>query len=301
MRDLPLFALRALAAVHAHGGVRAAARELGIAHSSVSRHLAELEKWLGVKLLERAAGPRAFALTPQGEALGEAAFAALRSLANAAASVREAKSAASLTISTTASVATRWLLPRMSDFTARHRGIEMSVVVEQKLDDLRAPGIDLALRMGRGPWPDLHCEPFMDDAIYPVMSPALFAKAGSPHSPERLAGLHLLHDRDPHATWAKWREAHGPAELDLKKGARFASSDLVLRAAALGLGVALARHRLAADDVAAGGLVRPFGDRVVVLTDAYWIVMPSRSRDRRAIQAACAWLKQQALACGQAA
>lgn len=301
MEELPLYALRALAAVHAHGGVRAAARELRIAHSSVSRHMAELEKWLGIALTERGAGPREFALTPQGRALGEAAFAALGSLAHAAAAVRESKSAASLTISTTSSVAVRWLLPRMTDFAARHRGIELSVVVEQKLEDLRAPGIDLALRMGRGPWPDVHCEPLMDDALYPVMSPAFFAKAGQPRSAEQLSGLRLLHDRDPQAAWAKWREVRGPDRLDVKSGPRFPSSDLVLRAAAFGQGVALARHRLAADDVAAGTLVRPFEDHAVVLTNAYWIVMPNRSLDRASVRTACAWLREQARACGPAA
>src|SRR5262245_56344328 len=69
MKDLPLNALRAFAAIHSCGGVRAAARELGIAHSSVSRHLAELEGWLGVELTTGAARPGAM-FTAQGEALG---------------------------------------------------------------------------------------------------------------------------------------------------------------------------------------------------------------------------------------
>lgn len=294
MQDLPLVALRALAAVYAHRGVRAAARELGIAHSSVSRHLAELERWLGVSLTQPAAGPRDFALTPQGERLGEVALTSVRALALAAASVLEAKSPRSVTLSTTPSFAARWLLPRLATLETKQRSAEVSVVVDQKLDDLHAGDIDLAIRMGLGPWPGLHCEPLMDDSLYPVLSRPLFEKARRPHSPKQLVGLPLLHDRDPQAAWAIWRDTHGPRELDVRSGRRFASSDLILRAAALSQGVGLARHRLVADDVKTGTLIRPFGDLAVTLADAYWIVMPSRSLGRTNVIAFVAWLKHQA-------
>jgi LysR family transcriptional regulator, glycine cleavage system transcriptional activator len=294
MRDLPLVALRALAAVYAHGGVRAAARELDIAHSSVSRHLTELQAWMNVKLCEPAAGPRDFALTPQGEALGEAALAAMRVLERATSASREARSDRSVTLSTTPSVAARWLLPRLSDFEARHGKIELSVVVEQKPENLLSNEIDIAIRMGRGPWDDLHCERLMDDALYPVMSPAFFAASRRPRSPAQLAGLRLLHDRDPNAGWNVWRDAHGPAELNVRAGPRYTSSELVIRAAVLSQGVALARDRLVGDDVRSGALIRPFGDLSVILPNAYWIVMPSRSRNRAAVRALVAWLNEQA-------
>ncbi|MCI0674063.1 MAG: LysR family transcriptional regulator, partial [Myxococcaceae bacterium] len=103
MRDLPLNALRAFALVYEHRGVRAAARELGVAHSSLSRHLAELEAWVGVPLTRESGGRRGLAFTPQGEALGRAALAGLREIERAAASLREARSPSSVVISTTAS------------------------------------------------------------------------------------------------------------------------------------------------------------------------------------------------------
>src|SRR5258708_37326435 len=84
------------------------------------------------------------------------------------------------------------------------------------------------------------------------------------------SGLRLLHDRDPHASWEAWRRAYGPPALDVRRGPRFTSSDLVLRAAAQGQGVALARHRLAQDDLATGALLRPVAGRSVDLGPAYW-------------------------------
>jgi LysR family transcriptional regulator, glycine cleavage system transcriptional activator len=298
MDDLPLISLRALAAVHAHQGVRAAATELGIAHSSVSRHLAELEKWLGLVLVERANSPRGFALTPEGVKLAEVALAAMQAMDEAAAAIREARHEHSVVIATAPSFAARWLLPRLSSFGSRQRGIEISVLSEQRVVDVSGGSIDLAIRMGRGPWSGLHCEPLMDDALYPVVSPDLLAQTGRPSTARQWRNWQLLHDRDPYASWAVWKTSYGPQGLDVKRGPRFTSSDLVLQAAKLSQGAALARHRMAADDIAVGSLVRPFEAQSAVLPDAYWIVMPSRSQRRPEVMQVVSWLIRQAAACG---
>ena len=293
MNELPLNALRAFAMVYAHGGVRAAARELGLAHSSVSRHLAELDRWLGVPLLRASAGRGALVFTPQGEALGRATLAGLRGIEQAVAALRETRPAHAVTLSTSPSFAIRWLLPRLPALEKAHPKIELSVQVEQRLDALDDGRVDLAIRMGTGPWPDLHAEGLMDDALYPVMSPAAWQAAGSPNRPEQLADLRLLHDRDPQAGWERWRQMHGPRTLSLQRGARFTSSDLVLRAAVQGQGVALARDRLAADDLAAGVLLRPFGELAVPLGPSYWLVRPT-GEPRSSVRAVWAWLRWQA-------
>ncbi|SHM32354.1 LysR substrate-binding domain-containing protein [Rhodanobacter sp. OK091] len=297
MNELPLNALRAFAMVYAHGGVRAAARELGMAHSSVSRHLGELDRWLGVPLLRASAGRGALVFTPQGEALGRAVLAGLREMEQAVAMLRETRPAHAVTLSTSPSFAIRWLLPRLPALEKAHPKIELSVQVEQRLDALDDGRIDLTIRMGLGPWPLLHVEPLMDDALYPVMSPVLWQASGRPSNPAKLAGLRLLHDRDPQAAWELWRQAYGPAKLALQGGARYTSSDLVLRAAMQGQGVALARHRLAADDVANGSLVRPFGDLSLSLGPSYWIVRPP-AKPRAAVAAVIDWLHWQAAGAG---
>lgn len=292
--DLPLNALRAYALVYRHRGVRAAARELGMSHSSVSRHLGELARWLGVPLLHAGAGRAGLVFTPQGEALGKAVGAGLREIEQAVAALREVRPAHAVALSTTPSFAIRWLLPRLPAFETAHPKIELSVQVDQKLEGFEDGRIDLAIRMGVGPWPELHCEPLMDDVLYPVMSPACWRGHGRPSRPAQLAGLRLLHDRDPQAAWELWRRAHGPAGLVLQGGARYASSDLVLRAAQQGQGVALARHRLAADDVASGVLLRPFGALELPLGPSYWIVRPNAARPRPALAAVIDWLRWQA-------
>ena len=299
--DLPLNALRAFALVYGHRGVRAAARELGISHSSLSRHLAELEAWIGAPLTHGPGGRRGLSYTPQGEALGQAILLALREIERAARSVREARSAASVVISTTASFASRWLLPRLPRLESERPDLEVSVLVDPRPVDIEAGEVDLAIRMGKGPWRDLDCEPLMDEVLYPVMSPAYFRRAGQPRRSAALTRLRLLHDRDPNTTWDAWRRAYGPPGLDVRRGPRLASSDLVLRAAALGQGVALARHRLAADDVAAGTLLRPFEGLGVALGPAYWLVLPTHGRGRPSTAAVVEWLRREAKALGPAA
>ena len=295
MWDLRLNALRAFAAVYSCGGVRAAARELGIAHSSVSRHVAELEAWLGVALTRSSGGARGVAFTTQGEALGKAALNGFRDMAHVVSSLREARSASSVLIAAPPSFAVRWLLPRLPQFERVHPQTEVSVVV-QRLDDLETAGVDIAIRMGSSPRPGAHCEPLMGDALYPVMSPAFWESAVRPSTPQDLLGLRLLHDRDPDASWDAWRRVHGPDTLDVRKGPRFTSSDLVLRAAIQGQGVALARHQLAVDDLASGLLRRPIDALRVELEFAYWIVLPTHMSPRPATLQLIAWLKREAKA-----
>jgi LysR family glycine cleavage system transcriptional activator len=106
--------------------------------------------------------------------------------------------------------------------------------------------------------------------------------------------MRLLHDRDPNTSWQLWRQKYGPAALDVRRGPRFASSDLLLRAAAQGLGVALARDRLAQEELASGALVRPFETRAIDLGVAYWIVRPRGSAPREAVKILVAWLRREA-------
>lgn len=291
---LPLNALRAFALAVEKGGVRAAARELGVSHSAVSRHVSELEQWLGVALLERGRGHRAFVPTPEGERLARTTLNALGDINRAADALREQRSRYAVTVTTTPSFAARWLLPRLPALERAHPRLEVSVLVDQRLDELQNSASDFAIRMGAGNWPGVNAEPLMDDALFPVMSPAYWKNAGRPRELADLRRLRLLHDRDPRASWQLWRDEFGPPDLDVRKGMRFTSSDLVLRAAAQGLGVALAWHRLALDDLEAGTLIRPFGSHAIAIVGAYWIVTPNGSVTRDAARILIAWLRRQA-------
>jgi len=292
MRDLPLNALRALATVFETGGVRSAARTLGVSHSAVSRHLRELQAWLGVALFEKA-GARAPRLTVQGEHLARAAAASLGSLDHAVGTIRETRRSNAVTIATSPSLAGRWLLPRLAQFRESTPWVEVSVVADQRLADPAPDSSQINLRMGDGHWPRVDCEPLMDDVLFPVMSPGFWEAHGRPRDLPALAGLTLLHDRDPFAAWETWAEEFPNHGLDLRRGPRFSSSDLVLQAAAQGLGVALARGRLVERDLSAGLLICPFSDSARPLPQAYWIVVSTHLRRGSAVSAVLEWLRAQ--------
>lgn len=291
MIDLPLNALRTFSVVFECGGVRAAARRLGVAHSSVVRSLRILENWLGVPLIVKSDGSRVLHFTPQGRLLAERGLAAMRDLEQTVATVREAPNQRTVVLSTTPSLASRWLMPRLAGLREQHADVELSIVVDQKMTDFRHDHVDLCLRMGRGRQPFTHVAPLMDDALFPVMSPAAWAQAGRPTEPLALARLTLIHDRDPGAAWSLWCDHYPMGEADLMCGPRFAGSDLVLRAAAGGLGVALARARLVEEDLNAGFLMRPFGALQVAIPHAYQMVTPEFKAPSQATRKVMAWLQ----------
>lgn len=292
MRKLPLSALRAFAHVFETGGVRPAARVLQVTHSAISRQVRELEAWLGVALIEKPGRQRRFALTIQGQALGKALISGLNDLERAVESVRELRAPNSIVITTAPSLAARWLMPRLPVLAKAHPSIELSIVTEPSVKDLAAQGADLALRMGSGPWPDGICEPLMDELLYPVATRSYWKSIGERTPVRALAKARLLHDRDPDSGWDRWFDVYPAKNIDLRVGPRFTSSDLVLQAAAQGLGVALARGSLAEMDVSRGLLFRPFNDAHVQIANAYWLV---RRRDdaagRPALLAVVEWLK----------
>ena len=298
--SLPLNAMRAFEAVCRAGGIRPAARELRITHSSVSRHISELETWLGTDLIIRSGGRRGITLTKAGQRLGHATQTAFADLLDVTRSIRDERDQGMVTVSTTPSFATRWLLPRLNDFSQRFAHIRISVSVDQHVLDLDATGTDLAIRMGRGPWPGLDCRPLMDDSLFPVIGRDLHERAGRPDTITALAravrGISFLHDLDPQASWARWQGDHGPMEIagvDVDSGPRLASSDLVLRAAVLGQGIALARGVLAHDDLASGALVR-IGSDESVIPDAFWLVSRRRVRQSSAVNTFSNWLRHAA-------
>ncbi|MEM0947227.1 MAG: LysR substrate-binding domain-containing protein [Pseudomonadota bacterium] len=297
MQNIPTNALRALAAVYLSGGIRPAGRLLKIAHSSVSRHLAELEGLVDAPLLDKDVPGRRIALTALGERLGREAAESFTKLDQAWQAARERRSSNSVVISAAPSVAALWLLPRLPILAEAYPRIEVSVLADQRVRGPDEEGSDLAIRMGE-PRSDGQSQSLMDDALTPVASPRLMSRAqaargGHASVEQLLKDLPLLHDRDPHAEWSCWTEAYGPSGVDLGHGPRFASSDLLLRAAEQGQGIALARLKLAADSLASGALVR-LSEQSVRLPNAYQLIARKDRMASRAVRSVWNWLLDEA-------
>lgn len=287
MSQLPLNMIRAFAAVYDSGGVRPAARRLGVAHSAISRHIAELEAFLDVALIERGTHGRTLAFTPEGEKLGREAVKAFDRLDDTVQALRHTRRRNTVIVETTPSIAARILFPKLGAFAQDHGWIELSVNVDQRLATANQGAADVCIRMGGGPWSGFDGHILMEDALLPVASKGYWERLGTKKS---LKDAVLLHDGDPNARWSLWRAQYGPANLKVDDGPRYTSGDLVLRAAEQGLGVALGRLSFARASIDAGLLVAPFKRKVTSPDLRIWVLTPHHKTKTKAVRQTVEWL-----------
>ena len=272
----PLNALKAFESAARNLSVSAAAAELSVSPAAISHQLRLFEDFIGLAVLERAG--RGIALTDAGRAaLGpvQAGFAQFHGAMDAIDALGET---GTLNISVAPSFASKWLLPRLHDFQALHSQIDVNVSASVQLVDFSRDSVDVAIRYGGGVYADLHSEKLISESVYPVCSPALLKHGAPLTEPADLAAHTLLHDDSPDNDpscpgWDHWLRAAGHGEIEAARGPRFNQASLVLEAAALGRGVALAKATLADADIKAGRLVRLFSTEVPV-NFAYYIVAP---------------------------
>jgi LysR family glycine cleavage system transcriptional activator len=272
--ELPsLNALRAFEAAARHLSLTLAGRELHVTQSAVSHQVQNLEDELGVELFRRL--PRSLLLTPAGEALATAARDAFGRIEDAARAVD--RRAARLCVSVLPSFAALWLVPRLKRFRASWPRLDLRIHSSREPCDFARDGVDVAIRYGRGGWKGLRSEELFSEAIFPVCSPRI---ARSLRSPSDLRRQVLLHDevRAAHGGWPEWLRAAGAAGVDARRGTIFTDAHLMLQAAADGQGVALARSALAAGDLTAGRLVRPFACAVPTRYRYFLVCPPAHAR-----------------------
>jgi LysR family glycine cleavage system transcriptional activator len=261
MGRLPsLDTLRVFAVAARHMSFTKAADELHLTQSAISHRVRALEEELGVLLFDRF--PRRLELTRAGQALAQQVDQAVADIARAIANLDLEDDARQLTITMLPSVASRWLVPRLPHFHSLHPDIELQLIADPRLLDLRAGRIDLAIRFGRGTYPGYAVSMLMPDHVFPVCSPRLIAQRGPVATVEELLELPLLHDSSTEgdgsgSDWRSWLNHVGRYNAACDEGQRFSDAGLLIDAAVLGLGVALARASLVSDHVANEALICP--------------------------------------------
>ncbi|AOJ84675.1 LysR family transcriptional regulator [Burkholderia savannae] len=285
----PLNALRAFEVSARHLNFRAAADEIGVTQGAVAQQVRHLEDVLGVKLFERL--PRGLALTADGLAYCTDVRRALNLIGDA--TDRLVKRRSSLTISTTPSFASRWLIPRLASFGDEHPDIDIRVIADSRFATFQNDGVDVAIRYGKPPFGKGLATRFLFPVdIYAVCSPALLNSPGALASPRDLVGQVLLHDA--HDLWPEFLAALPErVALDPGKGPRFNQSSLAIDAAIAGQGVALVSDQLVGRDIDAGRLRRLF-DFALPLSIGYYVVYPNEPRRPDDIATMVTWLIRQA-------
>jgi LysR family glycine cleavage system transcriptional activator len=291
--------LHAFEAAARHLSFTRAADELHVTQTAISHQIRRLEEQLGKRLFVRAS--RALRLTRDGEEYLPAIRAAFDDLRRATARLQRPDREGQLTVSTTASLAAKWLVTRVASFQDAHPGIEVRITTSPHLVDFQREEVDVAVRYGRGNWPGLRTQWLMAEDIFPVCSPALMTGAKSLRRPEDLVHHTLLHTTVGREDWQLWLTAAGlPVSLALRRGLSFDQSFMALQAAMDGLGVALSSRSFVDADIAAGRLARPF-DMVLPADAGYYIVAPEETADSTKIALFRDWLARSVAKVSQAA
>jgi LysR family glycine cleavage system transcriptional activator len=249
MRLPPLNAVRAFDAVARLGSVRAAAEELAVTPAAVSQQLRVLEAHLGIALTQRHG--RGLALTDSGRTWHGEIARHLRAIALAAERVRPGRRVVQVTV--VQSFGSRWLMPRLASFTAREPEIEVRIDASPVIANLARDPFDLAIREGRGNYPDVESVRLFPLEFVPVASPAIARTLSRRNGTIDWAHARLLHEVS-YDYWPDWIAAAGVTDVDVARGLFFSHTMLALDAASEGQGVALAPLCMADRELARGAL-----------------------------------------------
>lgn len=279
--------LRAFEAAARHLSFTLAASELNVTQTAISHQIRRLEEELGIRLFIRQ--NRALALTPEARDYLPGVRAAFNDLRLATDRLLRRDDDKVLTVSTIASLAAKWLLPRLTDFQEAHPGIDVRITTSTSLVDFHRDNVDAAIRYGRGQWAGLRADWLMADELFPVCSPSLLCGDEPLRTPGDLKDYVLLHTNSGD-DWRLWLTAAGlPTDISRQPGLTFDMTFVTIQAAIDGMGVAMGRTSYVRDDIAKGRLVVPF--KIALPADAgFYLVSPEGRREAPKLAAFRQWM-----------
>jgi len=290
----PLNSLRAFESAARHLSFTKAGAELNVTPAAVGLQVKTLEDSLGVKLFRRL--NRALSLTDAGKALNPLLSEGFDRLALAVAQVEQHQESGIVTVSVTPSFAAKWLVPRLDAFRRAYPQFDVRVDATDRRVDFQRDGVDMAVRYGRGHYPELHKDLLFEEKVLPVCSPKLLEDPTPLRRPEDLKHHTLLHcdwrvDQDAAPSWGMWLLAAGIEGIASDRGPRFSMETLAVQAALEGHGVALAPQAIVQDDLAKGRLIQPFDPSLIQDSQFnYYLVCPHDGMDRPRIEAFRNWI-----------
>lgn len=297
-RPIAVGQLRAFEAVARHLNFRAASEELSLTQSAVSRQIQSLEEEVGVALFLR--HTRAVELTGAGAQLLRAVLPSLERVDSTVRLIRRSAGRKSVAISTWASFASMWLIPRLEAFQSAHPDIDIRIDATDVPVDLDTTDIDLALRYATPSHAPSGALRLFGEQLTPVASPWLLRSGPPLGKGEDLANFALIEARYAHRTdqlewltWRRWLDTHH-FTFEPKRWLYFNYAHQIAQAALTGQGVALSRLPLVADSLASGDLVEILPGMRLESPMAYWMIVGPRSTARPEIRAFCDWLTAQA-------
>jgi LysR family glycine cleavage system transcriptional activator len=302
-RSLSVGPLRAFEALSRTLNFRLAAEELHITQPAVSRQIQALEDEVGVRLVER--DRRRVEVTPAGAALLQSLRPWLARLDGTVRQIRQGAGREAVTVSTFASMATLWLVPRLERLRA-FRPMDVRILSRDQILPAEGPGpgaVDAFLRYCRPEDAPAGAVRLFDEVIAPIAAPQLaVARRGPLRAPADLAAHTLIEDLDllpstEYRSWSAWLREAGLPELQPAHGLYFTLAHQQVQACAAGQGVAMGRLALVLDGLRDGALVEPFAARAGARRAspyAYWLIAPQPAAMTETVRVFCEWVQAEA-------
>ena len=263
-----------------------AADELGVSASAVSQQIGRTEAQIGQAVFERTSS--GLKMTIFGSEFTARLSAGFRELEGAVA-LAERANACVLAVSIAPAFASKWLLPRLSRHFVRYPEVILRIDASKELVDLDHSDIDVAVRLGDGQWPNVHAELLIAQEIFPVCAPAIAERLKTPAD---LAETWAITDESAMFRWDALVQGGGCRARENASRRALQRPDALPGSAIAGHGVMLAWQLLAADALADGRLVAPFGVRATSGI-GYWLVTSESRREPRKVTQFKTWIREE--------
>jgi LysR family glycine cleavage system transcriptional activator len=284
-RSMPsLNSLRAFAAVAEAKSLSAAGRELNVTHAAISQQVRALEGVLGLQLVVREG--RGVALTPEGERLFEGLSEGFETIRETVDELLQDDVGRPLNITMTPSFAISWLMPRINDFRLKHPDIELMLNPSAEVVELRPGGVDLAIRFGKGQWPGLESELFLE-TNFAIVGASCLVGERSIKQPEDLLDFPWLQEYGTNELTV-WLERQGVVPKG-KLNITHLPGYMVLEGVRRGDGISATAKTFLEADIAAGSMKVLFEEGVYPGTGYHLVTRPGVKRPP--LKAFLSWMR----------
>ncbi|MCZ2496788.1 LysR family transcriptional regulator [Xylophilus sp. Kf1] len=311
----PLATLRPFEAAARLGSFTAAADELALTQGAISLQIRNLESFLGKRLFDRLV--RRVELTEDGRQYYAACLNALEEIERATRRMLAQRDHRILTVSCLPTLATMWLMPRLSAFSSAYPDIEVRVATSISAVDLRASDIDVALRVGKLPgrhyrrglptidlvmtdrWDGIEADYLFDDVLVPVVAQKLLSQGAAIETARDLLKYTLIHTASRQNAWRDWLAAQGIENRSRKASAEYGHFFMALQAAQDCKGIAIVPRKLFETFAERpSGLVEAFQADIPSAGEYYMLTHDSRT-DNAAVRKFRKWVLLMAQAGGR--
>lgn len=287
-RKIPsMEALIAFEAAARHESFTRSADELALTQSAVGRQIACLEDFLGVPLFNRV--KKRLSLSDAGRIYAKQVREHLEKIERDTLAVIARRGAGGiLELAVIPTFATRWLIPRLPQFYAKHPHITLNLTTRAEAFLFADTPFDAAIHFGNPVWPGAIARHLFGEEMAPVCSPRLLGDR-TVLTPAELADFALLHQSARAEAWRHWFAQAGIHDAECMRGQRYELFSMLVEAARAGLGVALVPRFFVLNELRSGELVIPC-ELSLCSDSGYYLVYPESKQSSPLLKTFEEWL-----------